>query len=604
MKPTGIHVILMIYARCGFAQTSGKNGGGMSVNRVMQWTSIYSQPKRQWLLLAVGLALTPWFAAVSWAENFDLESVDFTANGEQTSIILHTGSIVPVRKVMTTDSKLILEIDQVNTQETVRTNFSGASNISHVIMQPINEHKIRMIIRGENLAPPSVAFFNQNTGSSVDNRASFDGEQLRRQTQTALRQLQESGMQPANYSPEPESKPLKEVKPAAPEKAEAKPAKPEGKNIDGLAEEESIPFGGLTEDVLSTSPETLATSTTAKLASEDGPEEVKPLSISSLEMPSMSSELVEKAKSGQYNNYILGGLLALMALGVGGFVIHKVIKLKQVEPDLEDLLLEQTSGKKVSFKEMAQAYRNKHDQGKKPEFASKPSGKKHAEDVIGLRSLNQWDDEVPVAPVQQPKPAVSKPRPSQPTPAEPFGGKTPTMEQLIAMVQAASEQNRTPAKPSAPKKQAVNQYAQAEKTKAQPQKKTGFPDETMVKEMKRAQALQQELLQQAQQQIASAQANKLQPKTAPVNRAAAAQKAVKPANFKSAPASNPVAAKRAANPMQNAASATKNAPGGKNGPLPGNPEVLNFLRNVADLMEKDGKPQIANSIHKNLNPGR
>lgn len=590
---------------------SGKNGGGMSVNRGMQWTSIYSQPKRQWLLLALGLALTPWFTAVSWAENFDLESVDFTANGEQTSIILHTGSIVPVRKVMTTESKLILEIDQVNTQETVRTNFSGASNISHVIMQPINEHKIRMIIRGENLAPPSVAFFNPNTGSDTSEHSLFNSAQLHRQTQAALSQLQERGMQPANHSPEPKSKSVTEAKPATAPKAEAKPGT---KNIAELApelqEEEIIPFGGLTEDALSISPETAASSSTVGLTPESSQEQAKPLSIPSLEMPSMGNELIEKAKSGQYNNYLLGGLLALMALGVGGFIIHKIIKLKQVEPDLEDLLLEQTGGKKVSFKEMAQAYRNKHEQGKKPELANKPSGKKHAEDVIGLRSLNQWDDEaLNAAPTPQPKPAVkqaaaSKPRQPQPTPAEPFGGKTPTMEQLIAMVQAASETNRAPVKTSAPKKQAVNQYMQAEKPKAQPQKKAGFPDETMVKEMKRAQALQQELLQQAQQQIASAQANKLQPKAAPVNRAAAAQKAVKPVNFKSAPASSPVNGKRAVNPSQNTAPVAKNAASGKNGPLPGNPEVLNFLRNVADLMEKDGKPQIANSIHKNLNPGR
>ncbi|MGE0201733.1 MAG: hypothetical protein AB7P76_12300 [Candidatus Melainabacteria bacterium] len=40
----------------------------------------------------------------------------------------------------------------------------------------------------------------------------------------------------------------------------------------------------------------------------------------------------------------------------------------------------------------------------------------------------------------------------------------------------------------------------------------------------------------------------------------------------------------------------------KNGPLPDNPEVLNFLRNVADLMEKEGKPNLARSIQKNINP--
>ena len=151
---------------------------------------------------------------------------------------------------------------------------------------------------------------------------------------------------------------------------------------------------------------------------------------------------------------------------------------------------------------------------------------------------------------------------------------------------------KTPAAP----KQAVNQYKQADKPAPKAPPKGNFPDETMVKEMKRAQALEQELLQQAQQQIAAAQANTVKPKNAPVNRAAAAQKTVTPVNFKNAPATNPLSASKMAQPAKKAAS---NA---QNGPLPGNPEVLNFLRNVADLMEKDGKPQIASSIHKNLNP--
>lgn len=575
----------------------------MSVNRKFQWDSIYSQPKRQWLL-AVGLAVTPWFAAVSWADNFNLESVDFASTGDQTNIILHTGSIVPVQKIMASDSKLILEIDQVNTHDTVRTNFSGAANISHVIMQPISEHKIRMIIRGENLAPPSVAFYNQNTGANTSTNSDFNSEKLHRETQSALKQIQDSGMQSANYNPEQDS--LFETKPVAP-KAEAKPAKPDLGNIAALPsqapEEESIAFGGVANQLPAMAE---PTSNTLKPAPTGLPEKMKPLKMPSLEMPSGGNELLDKAKSGQYNNYILGGLLALMALGVGGFVIHKIIKLKQVEPDLEALLLEQHNGKKVSFKEMASAYRNKHDKNPKLDMASKPSGKKHAEDVIGLRSLNQMDDEAAIempqpAKTMAQKPAGRQPQQSAPNPAlDAFGGKTPTMEQLISMVQAVSEPKREaqqPIKTPAPK-QAVSQYAKAEQPKTQ--KKAGFPDETMVKEVKRAQALQQELMQQAQQQIASAQANKLQPKAAPVNRAPAAQKAVKPVNFKSAPATSPVNAKKSASP----APAMNAAAVGKNGPLPGNPEVLNFLRNVADLMEKDGKPQIASSIHKNLNPGR
>jgi hypothetical protein len=561
----------------------------MSVTRKNQWNSIYCGSRRQWLL-AFGLAITPWFAAVSWAENFDLESVDFKTTENQTHIMLHTGSIVPVQKVMTSENKLILEIDQINASQTVRTNFTGASNISHVIMQPINDHKVRMIIRGEKLSPPTIAFFNpSNNMESVSNPDFRGNDAFHRQTLETLQQIQDSGTLSARLNPEYNR--LSVVKKAP--QAAIKPADTPAKTGLDLMAEENIPFSGL---VKAKAP----SSENLKPALPTAPEKMKPLNLTAMEIPDTGNELIEQTKSGRYNNYILGGLLALLALGVGGAVIHKIMKLKQIEPDLEALMLEQNNGKKVSFKEMASAYRSKHDIAPKTENQSssgKPNGKKHAEDVIGLRSLSQMDLETLAAsskPITQ-KPAVTPPR--QPLlGTDPFAGKTPTMEQLIAMVQAVSEPKQPPLKTPAPSKQVINQYKQNEKTKAPPPKKATFPDETMVKEMKRAQALQQELLQQAQQQITAAQTHKTQPRTTPVNQAMAAQKAVQPANFKNAPATNPINNQKPASSTMNAAAV------GKNGPLPGNPEVLNFLRNVAELMEKDGKPKIANSIHKNLKP--
>lgn len=590
----------------------------MSVNRKFLWDSINARPGKRWVL-ALGLAVTPWFAAAGWAENFNLDSVDFATTGDQTRITLRTGSIVPVQKVMTSSDKLILDIEQINAQDTIRTSFAKAKNISHVIMQPINEHKIRLIIRGENLAAPTIAFDNPTTGTQVSANPGFSREKLHQETQSALRQIETSGALSVATAPEASSLPAAKAPSAKPEAksgAKAEAAEPADTMLpfSAVGEEESIAFGGLTNQ---TNTEALSPAATdVKPALTGLPEKMKPLNLPTLELPSGGNELLEKVKGGQYNNYLLGGLLALLALGVGGFVIHRIMRLKQVEPDLEALLLEQHNGKKVSFREMASAYRTRHDQGVKPELASKSFGhKKNAEDVIGLRSLNQLEPDVPTeqaAPApkkmaQKPGPAKGRPQPAQ-APAnpalEPFGGQTPSMEQLIAMVQAVSEPKRAaqePIKTPAPK-QAVNQYMKANAGKPQPQARTNEPlNETMVKEVKRAQALQQELMQQAQQQIADAQANRLQPKAAPVNRAAAAQKAVKPVNFKNAPATSPVNAKRPASPTPRPQNATA---AGKNGPLPGNPEVLNFLRNVADLMEKDGKPQIANSINKNLNPGR
>ncbi len=551
-------------------------------------------------MLAIGIAITPWFAATSWADNFNLESVDFTSSGDRTNIVLHTGSIVPVQKILSSDTKLILEIEQVNTDETVRTNFAGATNISHVIMQPINEHKVRMIIRGENLAPPSVAFFNPSNGEASSSNPNFE-------SQGSLFKTKPNPITQEKL-PDPLPKAVANTESKLQAKATHEPI--QALPTDSIADNESIPFGGLGTD---SKPVTLAEPIAVKATPPATPEKMKPLSLPALEMPPASNEWLEQAKTGRYNNYILGALLALVALGVGGLIVRKIIQLKQVEPDLEELLQEQYNGKKVSFKEMANAYRNKHDQQPKTEnFTSKPGGKKqHAEDVIGLRSLNHLEPDeapsvqqpAPKTPPMQQKPAAPK-APAGLPPIDPFGGKTPSMEQLVSLLQAVSEPKpQAPIKTPAPQKQVINQYKQAEKPKEpatkpalnNPVRRAAQQDETLIKETKRAQTLQQDLMRQAQQQIVDAQAQKLPQKSAPVNRAMAAKKTVQPANFKTAPATNPV------NPKSRATTANSAAMG-KNGPLPGNPEVLNFLRNVADLMEKDGKPQIANSIHKNLNP--
>ncbi len=550
--------------------------------------------------------MTPWFAPACWAENFNLDSVDFSTTNQQTNIILHTGSIVPVQKVLTSENKLILEVDQVNATETIRTNFGGASNISHVILQPINEHKIRLIVRGENLAPPSVAFTTPNNASAASGPGWNNPESFDQQTRAALKQIQDSGIQPANYRPASKADMPAPTSARPVDTVTPKPVAASNSDTPNL--EESIPFGGLVESKPAVNQPPMSLSSDAPKAqlspTEANPEQAKPLNLPSPEIPGSPNPLLENAKNGQYNNFILGSILALMALGVGGFVVHKILKLKHVEPDLEELILEQHNGKKVSFREMADAYRSKHDPARKPEPPEAPvknSGKKHADDVIGLRSLSQIEktptSKTPVEKPQAPhKAGTSKATQAARPATEPFGGQTPNMEQLLAMVQAVSEPRQKPMKTPAAPKQAVSQYKQANQPAPKAPPKGSFPDETMVKEMRRAQALQQELLQQAQQQIATAQANMVKAKNTPVNRAAAAQKAVTPVNFKNAPATNPLSASKMAQAGKKAAG---NA---QNGPLPGNPEVLNFLRNVADLMEKDGKPQIASSIHKNLNP--
>ena len=545
-------------------------------------------------MLALGLVLMPAFAAPVWAENFNLESVDFSNSDDGMRIILHTGSIVPVQKILISDKKVILDIDQVNAGETVRTNFAGASNVSHVIMQPLNDHKIRMVIRGEDLSAPSVAFYG--AGAAEGNGLSAEASsRLALETSAALHRQQEAGIQSVVNT--------------------GKLSTGESPAVDTpTLQDEPIALGGFVE-----SPSGHASHGHETL--ELKPAETGPLALQKGAAANAGNEFLTQMTSGKWDKYIPFGLLGLFVLGAGAFVRHKLTQLRPVDSSFEELMEQQqapASGKRSSFREMAEAYRSKHEDKR----ADSAQRKANADSMIGLRGLNQSElaepafDEMNEVPMAAPRP--------QPNRAE-FGDELPpanTLEQILAAMQAANQPKKPMGVP-APKKQAVNQYMQAQAPAAKGKPKTRqAADEAMLQEMKRAQAAQQQLQQQVRQQAANQVLNQNvdKPGYTPVNRAAAAKKAVKAPNFQTIPpgnavnAKNPITPTRTASanpapaqrgystapPRANLSNVTPNPMPKGQANLPGNPEVLNFLRNVAELMEKDGKGDIAKSIHKNL----
>jgi hypothetical protein len=537
-------------------------------------------------LLALGLVIAPCLWSPVWAENFNLESVDFTNNDAGMRIVLHTGSIVPVQKVLVSDNKLVLDIDQVNAGETVRTNFAGAGNVSHVIVQPLNEHKVRMIIRGESLSAPTVAFYGAGTDAS--GLSAEESARLAEETRAALRRQQEAGMQPAVNHQTPSG---------AAESAAV--------NHSALKDDDApLAFGGFVDEKAGQH------SRSAGIK----PTETGPLALrGQMSIPTAGNDVLGFLTSSKLGNYIPFGLLAMVLLGTGVFVRHKLTQMNAGHEEYENFIEEQpVSGKRASFREMADAYRNKHED-KRTEHT--PRRGNNADELIGLSGISQGLEDIPAP---RPEPIIEE---------ETVAPNT--LEQILAAMQAANKPKKPMGVP-APKKQVVNQYAQAQAPKSKQQKSRQAADEAMLQEMKRAQAAQQELQQQIRAK-ANTQVNN--PGYVPVNRAAAAKKAVKTPNFQTIPPGSAVNAKAstkrpAPSPIQPAAQANARtapaktapvntmaakagyspatpkaaaAPAGKaNGSLPNNPEVLNFLRNVADLMERDGKGNIARSIHKNL----
>lgn len=562
----------------------------MSVKHQFLPPGKFGRPSRHAWLLALGLALAPVLAAPVWAENFNLESVDFTNNDAGMRIILHTGSIVPVQKVLISENKLVLDIDQVNAGETVRTNFAGASNVSHVIVQPLNDHKVRMIIRGEGLSAPTVAFYG--AGSESGGLSAEESARLSAETNAAWRRQQEAGLQSAVNN-----------------HALAKNTNPESVAVDHspLKDDDApLAFGGFVEDK---SGQQTSSSHPGKLDLK--PSETGPLALHSPEpTTAASNDFMAQIGNAKWGNYIPYGLLAMVLLGAGAFVRYKLTNLNPATEfegaEYDDFADAPKSGKRTSFREMADAYRNKHEDKR----ATRGAG---ADSMIGLRGLNQQtvDEAEAARPTRQASPIIDEPMAPN------------TLEQILAAMQSNKPKKPMGGVSPAPKKQSVNQYAQIQSPNAQAAK-TNKPknrqaaDEAMLQEMKRAQSAQQELQQQIRQN-AAAEVSK--PGYTPVNRAAMAKKAVKTPTFQTVPPGNAVNAKKPAAPTKSPIQSANTAPDtNKRGYTPvtpkpaapaapaaqgqaalsGNPEVLNFLRNVADLMEKDGKGEIAKSIHKNL----
>ncbi|MBY0402746.1 MAG: AMIN domain-containing protein, partial [Cyanobacteria bacterium] len=103
----------------------------------------------------------------AFADNeFPLQSIDFVTQENGTNIFLHTGSIVPYHTVLTSDNKIVIDIDHVLSEQTVKTNFAEARNISHVVLQPLSAKSVRLIIRGEELGTPNISFKDLSTNAN------------------------------------------------------------------------------------------------------------------------------------------------------------------------------------------------------------------------------------------------------------------------------------------------------------------------------------------------------------------------------------------------------------------------------------------------------
>ncbi len=468
----------------------------------------------------------------AWAADvFPLERVEFLTDRNQTDIILHTGSIVPYHKVLVSENKLIIDIDQVSAEQTVRTNFSGAPNVSHVVIQPLSEKKLRLIVRGEHLNEPTLAF--RGNAAQAGNKAAS-----KLQRSAADWMIDEELSEEGKSLSEAEEALISQTRAALDQKAEQStiPAVHAG-TIGNAAHLEDDIYAAVDDEGSILFPATMPEE--QEISNNTGAEITKePISQADLpERPDFFAIVLQWLKGLDWVTVLSYGTAGGLLLGFGLFIRSRLAALRKSANQFDTLLDQQQQGKRVSFREMASAYKQDKTLQESKTFAERPRSAAGA--PIGLSSLKSQ----PIADV-------------------------PTMTEPLRVPQP--EPRRSAPLP-APKKQVVNQYL-----KQQPPRSPAH--QKMAGQKMTDSLLRQELQRAKEVQTQASSLNKPAAKPAPRKPEAGLP------NFSKANASRP--------------KAPKNMP--NNGPLPGNPEVVNFLRNVAELMEKDGKPHIAQSIQKNL----
>lgn len=540
--------------------------------------------------LAKGLLLSSCVitTGASWAEIHTLESIDFSADsGKSTEIRLHTGSIVPVHKVLSSPSKLIVDIDQINIEGTVQTRFSEKNSISHVIIKPTGEHRARLIIRGEHLAAPSISFdqhtnqnkMSQDSRSRIVSDPDYDNLITTMEDDTFTEPEQETAL-PVKSLPVPTIKTKPQKKPV-----EALPASIEAKKTVDSPQKHLLPIN---DSVMS-----------------------------------QLSELSQQVKLSSILSHIQSVIpfipyaAALLFITVMLYILQVKIRRHLAEQELysetetekqsppweNDTAASETAPSSframkqgASFSQLAKLYKDQQTEVQLTEFSKKI---KTREELIGLGGLGIQNKattpkQKPI-PAQKPQPTIKKEKPPAPKTGNP-------LMDLVAEIQ--SKNHLAAPVPKAPAKKAAKHYqSQAEKPKVNPAasrfnpKRTVSTDEPTMLERHQAEQVQRNLMEQLRQQ-------ELQAKQ-PINRAAAGQKKITKPNFQSVPPEqvtnrtnkakqtgvfHPPKNDRNGNQLFKQAEAS----------LPDNPEVLNFLRNVADLMEKEGNTTIAKSIQKNI----
>ncbi|MEM0952282.1 MAG: hypothetical protein AAGI66_09105 [Cyanobacteria bacterium P01_H01_bin.74] len=565
--------------------------------------------------IALTLAVVS-LSTLSYAENHRLQGISFfQTTPDKTEIRLESGSILPIKTVQASVNQIVIELDQIIIDETVKTDFLHNSTISHVVLKPVSKNRARLTIRGKDLGKPSISFADYQP-DQASNDAMLTG---RHQIIEDIAPPTVFGTKPNRSEASRLTRPTltgpDSIQPAvsqiaterSPDNSLGQPAvnKNSSSWLTGLKQQE-VSIEDKTVPNLSTK-SSRASLTIAQAANSM-------VSVSGTAVRTLVEKYNQLIKP--YAPEIGWASLVVLLFGIAMGVVRKRLltrkqRIRDVffdEVDTDDFLTQAS----VRFRQAARQYREKHGFTGNPNYEHLDQAEpldmqtnQRSNSAIGLNGLGLTNKSPNKRGQFSSQADVPSPLQRQPEKFEvPHKKMDNPLMDLVAEIQAKNNQTQSKKPPSSlPVKQAAKQY-----------QTNGLFIKNSV-----------ESKQKSGRQTPFALNKNVQPKPSPdnkqpTNRALLGKqkqsKTISKPTFNSVPAGQAI---QRTSPDQNGKpfyqaettmpSKTKLAKpqragqpqvGQKDGTLPDNPEVLNFLRNVAELMEGDGNKTMANSIYKNI----
>lgn len=160
------------------------------------------------LLLSLTFGL---MTSSAWAMLFqnNLKGIELSSTAVETRVVLKSDAQVPYRVVSQNPNKIVIDLSSVDPSQSIQTDFASAENIEHVILKPLSNNKLRMVIRGERLGAAAVSSLSIPTLPPRKTSTILEQESAKPVTRSRI------------YAPDENGTPLQPVTPPQTEKAPA-----------------------------------------------------------------------------------------------------------------------------------------------------------------------------------------------------------------------------------------------------------------------------------------------------------------------------------------------------------------------------------------------